>query len=50
MSEAIDSNEIRVDVDSVLTEEEYISLQECRKEKASGKLTSHEALKKELGL
>ena len=39
-----------VDVDSILTEEDYISLQEYRKEKESGTLTSHEALKKELGL
>ena len=39
-----------VDVDSILTEEDYLSLQEYRKEKESGTLTSHEALKKELGL
>ncbi|MCX9014091.1 MAG: hypothetical protein OIN89_04730 [Candidatus Methanoperedens sp.] len=39
-----------VDVDSILTEEDYISLQEYRKEKESGTLTSHEALKKELGI
>ena len=45
MSEALDSNEIRVDVDSILTEEDYLSLQEYRKEKESGTLTSHESLK-----
>ena len=39
-----------VDVDSILTEEDYLSLQEYRKEKESGTLTSHEALKKELGI
>lgn len=39
-----------VDVDSILTEEDYLSLQEYRKEKKSGTLTSHEALKKELGI
>ena len=50
MSEAIDSNEIKVVVDSISTEEDYISLQEYRKEKESGTLTSHEALKKELGV
>ena len=45
MSEALESNEINVDADSILTEEEYLSLQEYRKEKASGTLTSHETLK-----
>ena len=39
-----------VDADSVLTEGDYKSLVEYRKEKSSGKLVSHEQLKKELGL
>ena len=37
-----------VDIDSILTEEDYFSLQEYRKEKESGTLTSHEDLKREL--
>ncbi len=39
-----------VDIDSILTEEDYLSLQEYRKEKASDILTSHEDLKNELGI
>ncbi len=39
-----------VDSDSVMTEEDYESLLEYRKEKKSNKLISHESLKKELGL
>ncbi len=39
-----------VDIDSILTEEDYLSLQEYRKEKASGVLISHEDLKNELGI
>lgn len=39
-----------VDIDSILTEEDYLSLQEYRKEKASVVLTCHEDLKKELGI
>jgi hypothetical protein len=39
-----------VEIDSILTEEDYLSLQEYRKEKASGILTSHENLKNELGI
>lgn len=38
-----------VDIDSIMTEEDYESLVEYRKEKKAGKLTSHEQLKKELG-
>lgn len=37
-----------VDIDSILTEEDFFSLQEYRKEKESGRLTSHEDLKREL--
>ncbi len=39
-----------VDTDSILTEKDYLILQEYRKEKASGMLTSHEDLKNEIGL
>lgn len=38
------------DMDSIMTEEDYKALQEYRKEKKAGKLTSHEGLKRELGL
>ena len=38
-----------VDIDSILTEEDYLSLQEYRKQKDSV-LTSHEDHKKELGI
>ena len=39
-----------VDIDSIMTEDDYEALLAYRKEKASGKLISHEQLKKELGL
>jgi len=39
-----------VDADSILTEEDYLDLKEYRKEKQAGKLTSHDELKKKLGL
>jgi hypothetical protein len=39
-----------VDVDSILTEEDYKDLQDYRKDKKAGNLTSHEDLTKELGL
>ncbi|MCL7410814.1 MAG: hypothetical protein M8350_03265 [Methanosarcinaceae archaeon] len=39
-----------VDIDSIMTEDDYLSLNEYRDEKSSGKLTSHEALKKKIGL
>lgn len=37
------------DVDSIMTEEDYEALLAYRKEKAEGKLISHEEIKKELG-
>ncbi len=37
------------DADSIMTEDDYEALQQYRKEKKSGKLVSHAALKKELG-
>ena len=39
-----------VDSDAILTEEDYEALLEYRKEKAEGRLVSHDELKKELGL
>ena len=39
-----------VDIDSIMTEDDYKALQEYNIEKSEGKLTSHEELKKELGL
>jgi len=37
-------------LDSILTEEDYLSLQEYRKERASNILTSHDDMKNELGI
>ncbi len=39
-----------VDVDSIMTEEDYEALLTYREEKKTGKLTTHDQLKKELGL
>ena len=39
-----------VDIDSIMTEDDYKALQEYNIEKSEGKLTSHEELKNELGL
>jgi hypothetical protein len=39
-----------VDVDSIMTEEDYLSLKEYRDEKSFGKLTSHEDLTRKMGL
>lgn len=39
-----------VDVDSIMTEEDYLSLKEYKDKKSSCKLTSHEDLKREMGL
>ena len=39
-----------VDVDSIMTEDDYLSLNEFGAEKKIGKLTSHEELKREMGL
>ena len=39
-----------VDVDSILTEDDYRALQEYRKDKHASTLTSHDTLKKELGV
>ena len=37
-----------VDMDSILSEEDYTALQDYRNEKKIGKLISHEKMKKEL--
>ena len=39
-----------VDVDSIMTEEDYEALLAYREEKKAGKLITHDELKKELGL
>ncbi len=39
-----------VDIDSIMTEEDYEALLAYRKEKNEGTLTSHEKMKKKLGL
>jgi len=39
-----------IDPDTIMTEDDYKALEEYKKEKKEGKLTSHEDLKKELGL
>ena len=39
-----------VDVDSIMTEEDYEALLSYREQKANKSLISHEQLKKELGL
>ncbi len=39
-----------VDIDSIMTEDDYKALQEYNIEESEGKLTSHKELKNELGL
>ena len=39
-----------VDIDSIMTEDDYEALQDYRREKKEGKLISHEQLVKELGM
>ncbi|MBI2546767.1 hypothetical protein HYV81_06330 [Candidatus Woesearchaeota archaeon] len=48
--ELSDIKEHMVDVDSILTEDDYKALQEYKKEKDKGALTSQEDIKRELGL
>lgn len=45
-----DIREHMVDVDSILGEDDYKALVSYRREKKAGKLISHAALKKELGI
>ena len=40
----------RLDDDSILTEDDKIAISEAEKDRAGGKLISHEELKKQLGL
>ena len=49
-NKVIKIEEHMVDVDSIMTEEDYNALIDYREEKSKGKLISHEKLKKELGL
>ena len=39
-----------VDIDSILTEDDYLALEEYKREKSEGKLTSHDGLKRHIGL
>ena len=39
-----------VDIDCIMTEDDYLALNEYRKEKDSAELISHEDLKKSMGL
>ena len=39
-----------VDADSIMTEDDYAALQDYRRDKKKGELTSHKDLKKQLGL
>ena len=39
-----------VDIDCIMTEDDYLALNEYRMEKDSGELVSHEDLKKSMGL
>ena len=48
--ELMEIKKYMVDIDSIITEDDYKALQEYKMEKAEGKLTSHEELKKELGI
>lgn len=48
--DVVSIREHMVDIDSIMTEEDYESLLAYRKEKASAKLISHEIIKKDLGL
>jgi len=39
-----------IDIDSIMTEKDYIALKEYRKDKKAGKLVSNKDIKAELGL
>ena len=43
-------SEHMIDIDSIMTEEDYEALLSYREEKQGGRLISHEQVKKELGL
>ena len=48
--ELVEIKKHMVDIDRILTEDDYKALQEYNIEKSEGKLISHEELKKEFGL
>ncbi len=48
--EVAEIREHMVDIDCILTEDDLKALEEYRLEKSEGRLTTHEDLKKELGL
>lgn len=48
--EVIEIKQHMVDIDSIMTEDDYKALQSYKEEKSKGKLVSHEKLKKELGI
>ncbi|MBI2971413.1 MAG: hypothetical protein HYY37_03290 [Candidatus Aenigmarchaeota archaeon] len=48
--EVVEIKEHMVDIDSIMTEDDYKALLNYEKEKSRGRLKSHEKLKKELGL
>ena len=48
--ELVEIKELVVDMDRIMTEDDYKALQEYNMEKSKGRLTPHEELKKELGL
>jgi len=49
-NKVIKIEEHMVDIDSIMTEDDYRALQDYEKEKSQGKLKQHEKLKKELEL
>ena len=48
--DVVEIREHMVDVDAIMTKEDYEALSEYRKEKVGGRLISHEVIKKQLGL
>ncbi len=46
----IDIEKHMVDIDSILSEDDYLAIVDYKNEKSKGELISHEALKEELGL
>ncbi len=48
--EVIDIKEHMVDVDSILSEDDFKALLDYRRDKSEGKMIAHDQLKRELGL
>ncbi|MBI3051845.1 hypothetical protein HYY74_05305 [Candidatus Woesearchaeota archaeon] len=48
--EVVEIKEHMLDIDRIMTEDDYRALVDYEKEKSQGRLKSHEELKKELGL